>query len=141
MSFFNKVEQLFKDWQPVADVAAFSVAIPQNEEKSKPLPDQPELHRKQQDELNHANHETNAAQASPEQVTQDRVTEIIQGAVILAEQFKADRRAADLEEIEKAFNTVMFTERTGDESSFQYALLELESAILKHTESRAKAAA
>ena len=100
------------------------------------LPDRPERNPKQQDGLNHASHEMNAAQASVERVTQDRVTEIIQAAVILAEQLKADRRAADLEELDKAFNTVMYTERTGDESSFQYALQALEALTREYSQDK-----
>lgn len=105
------------------------------------LPDQPERGEKLQNGLNHTSHEMNAAQASPERVTQDRVVDIIQAAVILAEQLKADRRAADLEELDKAFNTVTDAERSGDESSFAYALNELEALVIEYSPAAEKAAA
>jgi hypothetical protein len=105
------------------------------------LPDQPDRSEKQRDGLNLVSTEMNAAQASFERVTQEQVTEIIQAAVILAEQLKADRRAADLEELDKAFNTVMFAERSGDESSFAYALMELEALVIEYSHAEEKAVA
>ncbi len=105
------------------------------------LPDQPEQSQKRQTGLGHASHEMNATPASNERVTQDRVTEIIQAAVILAEQLKADGRQGDLEEIDKAFNTLMYAERNGNESDFAYALLKLEAIINEHTELEARAVA
>lgn len=65
---------------------------------------------------------------------QNIVTQKIQAAVNLAEKLKADRRAADLEEIDKAFNTVMYAERTGNESDFIYALMELEALTEEHSQ-------
>ncbi|GAB4277847.1 MAG: hypothetical protein Kow0029_20740 [Candidatus Rifleibacteriota bacterium] len=104
-------------------------------------PHQPERDEKQQNGLNHACNEMSAAQASNEQVKQDRVDDVIQAAVILAEQLKADRRAADLEELDKAFNTAMYTERTGDENSFAYALHELEALTIEYSHAEEKAVA
>lgn len=65
----------------------------------------------------------------------------IQAAVILAEQLKADRRAADLEELDKPFNTVTDAERSGDESNFAYALMELEALVIEYSPAAEKAAA
>lgn len=141
MSFFNKITLLFKPEQPVAGVAEIAVAEIKNEERAVELPDQPERNEKTENGLNHASAKTNAIPASPEHVTQDQVTEIIQAAVNLAEQFKADRRGADLEEIEKAFNTVMYAERVGKESDFAYALMELEALTEEYSQAAEKAVA
>jgi uncharacterized protein YgbK (DUF1537 family) len=98
-------------------------------------PDQPGRDTRRQNNLAPINSKTNAIGGSYEQVTQDQVDDVIQSAVNLAEQLKADRRAADLAELDKAFNTVMHAERTGDDNSFAYALNELEALTREYYQS------
>lgn len=98
-------------------------------------PDQPGHDTKQQNDLTPTNSKRNSIPGGAEQATQSRVDDVIQSAVNLAEKLKADRRAADLAELDKAFNTVMHAERSGNDNSFAYALNELEALTREYYQS------